>query len=280
MSKPNPAPEPTMEEILASIRRIISDGDEMAGSAPLPPPPPPPPAQRSAPPPPMPVRPAAVPEPVAEDTADAAAEDADIFDLTDAMVAKPETVAPDFDFDSIDVGAEEDVAAVAAEPLARPAPAPRPEPAAARLVEPELVQFGADEEPARPMPGSRAPQAERLVEASAPPRPAPAPMPSGQSPELDGRGTFAPSPSRATDRPAEPAAETPSSLMSPQTDSAVAAAFGRLANTILSRDPKTLEDLVKEMLRPMLKEWLDDNLPVLVERLVREEIERVSRGRR
>jgi cell pole-organizing protein PopZ len=40
----------------------------------------------------------------------------------------------------------------------------------------------------------------------------------------------------------------------------------------------TLEDLVKEMLRPMLKTWLDDNLPSMVERLVRAEIERVSRG--
>ena len=37
--------------------------------------------------------------------------------------------------------------------------------------------------------------------------------------------------------------------------------------------------LVREMLRPMLKVWLDDNLPSLVERLVRAEIERVSRGR-
>ena len=42
---------------------------------------------------------------------------------------------------------------------------------------------------------------------------------------------------------------------------------------------RTLEDLVKEMLRPMLKSWLDDNLPGLVERIVRAEIERVSRGR-
>jgi cell pole-organizing protein PopZ len=38
-------------------------------------------------------------------------------------------------------------------------------------------------------------------------------------------------------------------------------------------------DLVKEMLRPMLKGWLDDNLPSMVERIVRAEIERVSRGR-
>ncbi|WP_436642122.1 PopZ family protein [Microbaculum sp. FT89] len=73
--------------------------------------------------------------------------------------------------------------------------------------------------------------------------------------------------------------ETPA-LLSPRSDAAVASAFGQLADTILSRDPRTLEDLVGDMLRPMLKDWLDDNLPALVEKLVREEIERVSRGRR
>jgi cell pole-organizing protein PopZ len=41
-----------------------------------------------------------------------------------------------------------------------------------------------------------------------------------------------------------------------------------------------IEDSVKEMLRPMLKQWLDDNLPGIVERLVRQEIERVARSRR
>ncbi len=48
---------------------------------------------------------------------------------------------------------------------------------------------------------------------------------------------------------------------------------------MLTQNARTLEDLVKEMLRPMLKSWLDDNLPAVVERLVRAEIERVSRGR-
>ena len=56
-------------------------------------------------------------------------------------------------------------------------------------------------------------------------------------------------------------------------------AFNTLANTVLSNNARTLEDLVKEMLRPMLKSWLDDNLPGLVERIVKAEIERVSRGR-
>ena len=53
----------------------------------------------------------------------------------------------------------------------------------------------------------------------------------------------------------------------------------RARQTVLSNNARTLEDLVKEMLRPMLKAWLDDNLPGLVERIVRAEIERVSRGR-
>ena len=57
-------------------------------------------------------------------------------------------------------------------------------------------------------------------------------------------------------------------------------AFGALANTVLSNNARTLEDLVKEMLKPMLKTWLDDNLPAMVERLVRAEIERVARGGR
>ena len=68
-------------------------------------------------------------------------------------------------------------------------------------------------------------------------------------------------------------------LLSSATSSAVDSAFNTLAQTVLVQNARTLEDLVREMLRPMLKSWLDDNLPGLVERLVRAEIERVSRGR-
>ncbi len=53
----------------------------------------------------------------------------------------------------------------------------------------------------------------------------------------------------------------------------------RLRIRCLTHNARTLDDLVEDMLRPMLKSWLDDNLPSLVERLVRAEIERVSRGR-
>jgi cell pole-organizing protein PopZ len=79
----------------------------------------------------------------------------------------------------------------------------------------------------------------------------------------------APPPSPAFDRP----------LMSPSASAAVDSAFNSLAQTVLVQNARTLEDLVREMLRPMLKSWLDDNLPTLVERIVKAEIERVSRGR-
>ena len=67
-------------------------------------------------------------------------------------------------------------------------------------------------------------------------------------------------------------------LLSNTASVAVDNAFTSLAHTVLSQNARTLDDLVKDMLRPMLKAWLDDNLPGMVERLVRAEIERVSRG--
>ena len=74
-------------------------------------------------------------------------------------------------------------------------------------------------------------------------------------------------------------APTPRPLISTSTSAAVDSAFNTLAHTVLVQNARTLEDLVREMLRPLLKSWLDDNLPGMVERLVRAEIERVSRGR-
>jgi len=69
-------------------------------------------------------------------------------------------------------------------------------------------------------------------------------------------------------------------LLSPEKGAAISSAFGALANTMLEQNSRTLEDVVTEMLQPMLRSWLEDNLPSLVERMVKEEIERVSRGRR
>jgi hypothetical protein len=82
----------------------------------------------------------------------------------------------------------------------------------------------------------------------------------------------------AGDRAAAPPVER-GHLVSSETSAAVDSAFSALAQTVLVQNARTLEDLVREMLRPMLKSWLDDNLPGMVERLVRAEIERVSRGR-
>jgi cell pole-organizing protein PopZ len=76
-------------------------------------------------------------------------------------------------------------------------------------------------------------------------------------------------------------------LVSAATAAAATATFAQLART-LSQEPtaagnmalgsgRTLEDLVKEMLRPLLKEWLDKNLPPMVEHMVRRELDRMTR---
>ena len=90
----------------------------------------------------------------------------------------------------------------------------------------------------------------------APATPEPAPALETRRPALDERG-----------------------LLSAATTAAVDAAFDTLARTAQARGGRTLEEVVSELLRPMLKSWLDENLPEMVERLVRAEIERVSRGR-
>jgi cell pole-organizing protein PopZ len=69
-------------------------------------------------------------------------------------------------------------------------------------------------------------------------------------------------------------------LISREVNNAVHAAFNALAQTVLVNNSRTLEDLVREILQPILKVWLDDNLPGMVERLVRAEIEQISPPRR
>lgn len=60
----------------------------------------------------------------------------------------------------------------------------------------------------------------------------------------------------------------------------VHAAFSDLTSAIEKERQQSLAEIAEDMIRPMLQEWLDNNLPTMVERLVREEIERVSRGPR
>jgi|HubBroStandDraft_1064217.scaffolds.fasta_scaffold51670_2 cell pole-organizing protein PopZ len=67
-------------------------------------------------------------------------------------------------------------------------------------------------------------------------------------------------------------------LLSPEANEAVVSSFEALSANLALRSAELADGLVREMLRPMLKQWLDDNLPTMVERLVRAEIERVARG--
>jgi cell pole-organizing protein PopZ len=69
-------------------------------------------------------------------------------------------------------------------------------------------------------------------------------------------------------------------IISAATVEHVSRSFSDLAAAIDGQQRRSLDEMAEEMLRPMLKDWLDDNLPTLVERLVREEIERVARGPR
>lgn len=113
-----------------------------------------------------------------------------------------------------------------------------------------------------PPPGQPPPPARPEPE---PPAPAPPPMP--------------PPPMAPSPMAVEPA---PAGLMAPEPVAAAAFSVGSLVRTLAEhqslavyRGGPTLEDIVREEMRPMLKGWLDENLPPLVERLVRAEIDRV-----
>jgi cell pole-organizing protein PopZ len=67
-------------------------------------------------------------------------------------------------------------------------------------------------------------------------------------------------------------------LLSREATAAVGSAFNTLTETVKKHE-LSLEDVVRETLRPMLKSWLDENLPRVVERMVQAEVERVTRGR-
>jgi cell pole-organizing protein PopZ len=252
MTQPAKVQEPSMEEILASIRRIIAD-DEAKPAAAEPAPAP----QAVRPEPPKPV--ATAPKP--------------------AMTNIPPSALP----------AAQAAVAKAAAP--QPAP-PMPAPAASNSQDDiDAMLAGLDaattEEEIRPAP----PELDvfELTDEMALPDPDPEPAPTFQHVEPEDDLEFAEAVAASTARPRsamfDPPSYDPAPAPQPQflshtTASAVESAFNSLANTVLSNNARTLEDLVKEMLRPMLKSWLDDNLPGLVERIVKAEIERVSRGGR
>ena len=116
-------------------------------------------------------------------------------------------------------------------------------PAARALPEPEPAR----PEPARPEPARMAPPTVQ-PEPAAMPKPAEAP------------------------KPADP-------ILSPAAADATRGALDSLSRLLVKPEPGgdgTLEGLVREMLRPMLRDWLDRNLPAMVEAMVAKEIQRIS----
>jgi cell pole-organizing protein PopZ len=267
MTQPAKVQEPSMEEILASIRRIIADDEAK-----------PPTAEKTS-------SPAAAPAAAAKPEKPAAA----------APVAKPPVMN---DIPPSAIPAAQAAAAKApVKPVAPPPPPPPPRaapaPAASNSQDDiDALLNGLDEattaeEVRAPLPDGDVFELtdEMAVAPPQPPRPPPQPPFHKIEPEDDLEFTETAA-SRAMHRqpvfeppPLETPAPPPQQILSRSTVSAVESAFNSLANTVLSNNARTLEDLVKEMLRPMLKSWLDDNLPGLVERIVKAEIERVSRGR-
>ncbi|SHH17531.1 PopZ family protein [Bradyrhizobium erythrophlei] len=251
MTQPAKVQEPSMEEILASIRRIIAD-DEAKPPAAEKPATPSPPAEAK------PEKPAAAP-------------------AAKAPVMK--------DIPPSTIPAAQAAAKVVAPPPVKPAPAPAPAPAASNSQDDiDAMLAGLDEATSEAEIRPPLPDGEvfELTDEMAVPDP---PKAAFHKIEPDDDLVFTEAAAaRAVRR--QPAFEppplespAPQQILSRSTVSAVESAFNALANTVLSNNARTLEDLVKEMLRPMLKSWLDDNLPGLVERIVKAEIERVSRGR-
>jgi uncharacterized protein len=259
MTQPAKVQEPSMEEILASIRRIIADDEAK-----------PPVAEK-------PSSPAAQAKP--EQPAAAA---------PPAVKAAP--VMNDIPPSAIPA-AKAAAAKAAAAPRIAPAPPaakPMPAPAATNSQDDiDAMLAGLDEATSEAEIRPPQPDGEvfELTDEMAVPEP---PQASFQKVEPHDDIEFT-EPAAAKTMHRQPVSEQPSfestparpsqQILSHSTVSAVESAFNSLANTVLSNNARTLEDLVKEMLRPMLKSWLDDNLPGLVERIVKAEIERVSRGR-
>jgi len=103
----------------------------------------------------------------------------------------------------------------------------------------------------------------------------------GQPPRIEAQASVSEDAQSVQPEPA--AAEEPvpaSSLISVDAGQQVARSFQDLAVAIDQAERRSYDEIAAELLRPMLQEWLDENLPTLVERLVREEIERVARGNR
>lgn len=275
MAQPNVAREPSMEEILASIRRIIESNDPVTESDIVRG------AQASS------YEDAGdefeiesdyddesyLPQAAANDPGRARSEELEAERVNMTMESRNPAPMPaqpsDKTLSLADVAARVRAAASRVpEPVAqRPVSAQPAQQAAHGHAEPRFERPVA--EPSRTMPASEPVHSEPVSERAAPvveTREAPI------APRQEAQTTAADSlPARI---------EQAGLLISDEAGAQIARSFNELADVVSGIEKQSVEDMAKEMLKPMLREWLDDNLPTLVERLVREEIERVARGPR
>lgn len=226
-----------MEEILASIRRIIEDNDGGKG------------------------RPAETDPVAGAETSDTGGRIIEVeafrADLRTPPVEPMESLAPRAQASAPEgkpISLADVQAQVAAEAKAVPPP---------RWSAPTAVAAPAFMPEAQPE--TVVPEAESPVEAA----PAPVAETVPQTVADDAESAVARTSAEAAGRPA---------ILSERTERKVAAAFGELSEAFAARSRQTFDEMAEDMMRPMLQDWLDNNLPTLVERLVREEIERIARG--
>lgn len=123
------------------------------------------------------------------------------------------------------------------------------------------------------------PTASAFAQAAAPlPEPRPATQPVAHSGDLDIFDRD-PEPPKAQPAPRAPVVESgDDDLVGASAASAAASSFGALAaRAPMPAEGRSIEDVVREMLRPMLRDWLDAHLPAIVEQRVQAEVERISR---
>ncbi len=229
------AHEPSMEEILASIRRIIADDEAF---------------------------------PAARRDKDESSIRDEGASLSEELVSPVHAAYP----------------APALDPAPEPVPEARPQPAKAtiaairqfrpapRVFEPQARE---PEHPAEPEPATEAPVTEAPISA------APVSEETDFALAVDALYVEDAGASDLLDEPIEaPAFVESAPLVSADAATSVASHFKALAASMVINDSGLLQKYAQEMLRPLLKQWLDDNLPLIVERLVRAEIERVARGGR
>jgi len=251
MSNTDQAPEPSMEEILSSIRRIISDDNDPSS------------AEEGA----VAEAPEELPEPVVEDppVQDKAEPETEQEPEPEPEseiaedVAEPEPASDDDDDDIFELTKVVEIE----EPVIDEDPADD---------QPDMSEFEVETTEGETDAGMEVADCGADVEDDI----EFVDVDTGE-PEVMALPELGPEPVLENEIPEE--AEVADRLVSEGVGVAAAASFGDLANTLLSRgnNASTLEELVQEMLRPLLKDWLDTNLPTLVEKLVSEEIERIAR---